>query len=121
VPQPVPTHPVSTYSPPRTYISLLLGGIIILLVGGIIFISVGFIDDPEDYDEREEYNDTVRTFSTVGNLIQYVGLMVLSIGLILGSIKDESLHANVRLGMLIAMGLIVGFKIMSLIPWVTSL
>ena len=119
VPQPVPTPPVSTYSPPRTYISLLLGGIIILLVGGIIFISVGFIDDPEDFDEREEYNDTVRTISTLGSLIQYVGLMVLSIGLILGAIKDESLHANVRLGMLIAMGLIVGFKIMSLIPWVT--
>lgn len=92
-----------------------------MLVGGIIFISVGFVDDPEDYDEREEYEDTVRTISTLGNIIQYVGLMVLSVGLIIGAIKDESLHANVRLGMLIAMGLIVGFKIMSLIPWVTSL
>lgn len=117
VPQPVPTAPVTTYSPPRTYIGYLLGGIIVLLIGGLIFISAGFVDDPEDYDEREEYEDTVRTISTLGNITQYVGLIVLSIGLILGAIKDESLHANVRLGMLIAMGLIVGFKIMSFYPW----
>jgi hypothetical protein len=105
----------------------LLAGVLLLLIGGIIFISVGFIDDPDDVDrwdeseEREEYLDTVRTISTLGNVIQYVGIMILSAGLIVGAIRDESLHANVRLGMFIAMGLIIGFKIMTLSPWVTSL
>jgi hypothetical protein len=108
---------------PRSYIGLLIAGVLLLLIGGIIFISAGFIDDPDnssdwgDNDEREEYRDMVRTINTLGNVIQYIGIMVLSIGLIIGSIRDESLHANVRLGMLMAMGLIVGFKIMSLYPW----
>jgi hypothetical protein len=113
--------------PPRTYIGLLLAGVILLLIGGIVLISSGFIDDPDevnswdDNDEREEYSDTVRTITTLGNVIQYVGIMVLSIGLILGAIKDESLHANVRLGMLVAMGLIIGFKIMSFYAWIPGL
>jgi hypothetical protein len=101
--------------------------VLLLLIGGIVFISVGFIDDPDDsngWDEEdpwEEYRDTLRTVNTLGHVIQYVGIMVLSVGLIIGAIRDESLHANVRLGMFIAMGLIIGFKIMSLYPWWTNL
>jgi hypothetical protein len=109
--------------PPRAYISLLLIGVILLLIGGMIYISTGLIDDPDEWndDEREEYSDTLRTISAVGNLVEYVGLAILSIGLILGAVKDEGLHPNVRLGMLIALGLIVGFKIMSLYPWFLAL
>jgi hypothetical protein len=123
VPPPGPPVSHQRIAPPRPYIGLLLIGITILLIGGIIYMSVGFLDDPDDNDgwgggdPWEDYRDTIRTMVTLGNVIQYVGIMVLSVGLILGALKDESLHANVRLGMLIAMGLIVGFKIMSISPW----
>lgn len=100
---------------------LIIGGIIVLLVGGIIFISAGFINDPEEWDEREDYSDQVRIITTIGSSIEYVGLIILSIGLIKGAVNDDSLHPNVRLGMLIALGLIVGFKIMSFVPWITSI
>jgi hypothetical protein len=101
-------------------LGLIIVGIIILLVGGLIYISAGFIDDPEDYNEREDYTDGVRTVTTLGNLLEYIGLILLSVGLIVGALKDDDLPANVRLGMLIAMGLIVGFKIMSFYPWFSS-
>lgn len=121
VPQPVRTPPAAPYGPSQNYMGLIIGGIVVLLVGGIIFISAGFINDPEDYDEREDYQDQVRLITTLGSLIEYIGLIILSIGLIKGAVKDDSLHPNVRLGMLIALGLIVGLKIMSFIPWITSI
>lgn len=121
VPQPVRTTPTAPYGPSRNYMGLIIGGIVVLLVGGIIFISAGFINDPEDYDEMEDYTDQVRLITTLGSLIEYIGLIILSIGLIKGAVNDNSLHPNVRLGMLIALGLIVGFKIMSFIPWITSI
>ncbi len=120
IPPPMQNAPVSQMSPPRTYIAFLLAGVILLLIGGIVVNSTGLIDDPDEWDDgdREEYSDTVRTYATIGNMIEYIGIMVLSIGLIIGAIKDDGLHANVRLGMLIAMGLIIGFKIMSIYPWI---
>ena len=127
IPPPVPPVSHQRISPPRPYIGLLLIGICLLLIGGIISISIGFIDDPDGNDgwtggdPWEDYTDTLRPVHTLGNVIQIVGIMVLSVGLILGALKDESLHANVRLGMLLAMGLIVGFKLMSINPWLTGL
>ena len=120
IPPPMQNAPVSQMPPPRTYIAFLLAGVILLLIGGIVVNSTGLIDDPDEWDDgdREEYSDTVRTYATIGNMIEYIGIMVLSIGLIIGAIKDDGLHANVRLGMLIAMGLIIGFKIMSIYPWI---
>ena len=106
--------------PQQTYFKLLIAGIVIFLIGGIIYISAGFLNDPEEYDEREDYSDTVRTITTLGNLFQYIGLILLCIGLIIGALKDTNLPQNVRLGMLIAMGLIVGFKIASVYSLVIS-
>lgn len=116
--QPLTTQNVPRYVPPRNYMWIIMVGITILLVGGMIIVSWGFIDDPDDWDnDREEYADTVRTINTVGNMIQYIGLVVMSTGMLFGAVKDESLHPNVRMGMFIALGLIVGFKIMSLYWW----
>ena len=135
-------HAQYRYPTSRSYISLIIIGIIILMVGGIILASMGFLEAPErpehpdysdygyysnysyqeavdNYEEAEkkydreykEYTDNKRIMTTVGNQIQYIGVIFLSLGLIIGAIKDESLPENARLGMLIAMGLIVGFKI----------
>ena len=84
------------------------------MVGGIIYASWGFMDDPDDDSddkEREKYSDSIRILVTLGNFLEYIGIMILSIGLILGAVKGKSIHPNVRLGMLIAMGLVIGFKI----------
>ena len=114
------------YSPPsRSYIGIILVGVIILMVGGIIIASGGFLDTPfegdydsdeyEDlYEDEEAYDDTVRLMKAVGNLLEYVGIIILAVGLILGALKDDKLQPEVRQGMLIAMGLIVGFKILSI-------
>ena len=114
-PIPVTTTPVGGYGPTRTYVGLIMVGIIILLVGGLIYISAGFVDDPDDFDDRDDYQDTVRLITTVGNLILFIGIILLSMGLINGALKDDSLHPNVRLGLLIAMGLIIGFRLWSFI------
>ena len=113
--------PGYTRSSGKGYLALIITGIIILMVGGIIYVCWGFLDDPDedsDSDDREKYSDNVRLISTTGNLLQYIGIIILSIGLVLGAVKDETIHQNVRLGMLIAMGLIIGFKIFyTIIPY----
>ncbi len=96
------------------FLAIIIIGIIIIMVGGIISACWGFIEDPDDdsdSDDREEYSDSIRILTSVGNLTQYIGIMILAIGLILGAVKETTLHPNIRLGMLIAMGLVIGFKI----------
>jgi hypothetical protein len=114
-PIPVTAPPVGGFGPSRNYVGLIMVGIIIIMIGGIIYISSGFVDDPDDYSDIEDYTDTVRLITTVGNLILFIGIILLSMGLINGALKDDSLHPNIRLGMLIAMGLIIGFRLWSFI------
>ena len=87
--------------------------------------SGGFLDTPNasDYDadeqddyqeDQEEYSDSLRVMKAVGNLLEYIGILLIALGLILGALKDERLQPQVRQGMIIAMGLIVGFKILTL-------
>jgi len=136
-PPPGPAGPPGAYPPMRTegvskgYVIMVIIGLVILLVGGIIIASEGFLNDPyqNDYDdlddyqkEREDYFDTLRTMDAIGNLIQYIGLIPLSIGLIYGAVRDSRISPNIRLGMLITMGIIVGLKISSdLFPYYLSL
>jgi hypothetical protein len=119
-PPPPPREIVSRSSP--NFLSLIVIGIVIVLIGGIIIISFGFINDPDDEEyssdnysnyekDLEEYMDMYRMVSALGSLVQYVGLIILSIGLIYGAVRAEYLPPNVRLGMLLAMGLIVGLKL----------
>ena len=118
--RPPQSRPPGYSSPPsRGYLALIIVGIIILLVGGIIWFSFGFLDTGEDdgnsvssmYGGDKEYRDNRRMITTIGNIVEYIGVILLSVGLTIGAINDKSLPANTRLGMLIAMGLIVGFKI----------
>jgi len=61
--------------------------------------------------ERTEYSNNVRIISTIGNIIQTIGVIMLALGLALGGMKDSELTANVRLGMILGMALIVSYKI----------
>jgi hypothetical protein len=114
------------YPASRGYVGLIIIGIIILLVGGIISVSWGLLDDPDespysmgssDNTDQEEYEDNCRIIRTIGSLIMFVGVIPLGIGLVIGAINDDSLHPNTRLGLLIALGLIVGFKIASFLSY----
>ena len=107
-----------SYPPSRGYLGLIIVGIIVLLVGGIIFASFGFLYPETESDNiyssssySKEYRDNRRIITTVGNIVEYIGVIILAIGLTIGAISDTSLHGNTKLGMLIAMGLIVGFKV----------
>lgn len=122
------------------YLWLTLIGIVILLVGGITYNGVDFWERPDeedygldefDYDDYgtkaykdrknvyddacESYEDTIRNIRATGKLVQHVGLIFLSIGLFMGAIGDDKLPPNVRLGMLVVLGLILGVKFISLI------
>jgi hypothetical protein len=110
-----PEHPGYDhhYPPSRGYVSMILVGIIILMVGGIIAVSAGFMDDPDNGGDREEYYDNLRTITTLGKLVQYIGLIIFSIGMVQGAITDNRIPINVRMGLLIAMGIIVGFSLSS--------
>lgn len=111
MPQPGPMPPPGApFGPGRGYAGLILVGILILLIGGMVSSASGFLD-PSEYDEYNEYQDAVRVTTAIGAIIQYVGLILMSIGMLIGAIRDETLPQNVRLGILIAMGLIIGFKI----------
>ena len=119
-PMPMPPPPPG-FRPPGSvgYVALIIFGIIMLMVGSMIYVSWGFMDDPDSSDndnygkESEEYSDNIRTITTTGSIIQNIGLIILSIDLIIGATQDKNLSPNVRLGMLIAMGIIIGFGISS--------
>jgi hypothetical protein len=119
-----PPQPMGRVGPPIGYMMLIIIGLIIFLVGGIIGYSTGFMDDPDpvDYDtsnpdeqedwdkDTEEYSDGIRSMNAIGRIVELLGLMILSLGLVLGAVRDERLPAHVRLGLLIALGLIFGIK-----------
>ena len=129
-----PTYNAGFQQPPRAagkgYVTLILIGIAILLIGGIIGASAGFLDDPvrpdsddfEDYsdyekaikkynEKSEEYKDNTRQINTIGEIVKYIGLIGFAFGMVLGSFKDRELSPNTRLGMLVAMAIVIGFKI----------
>ena len=128
-------HSTNIITKSRGYLQMIMIGIIIIMIGGIIFVSTGFLDTPDepDYEDynynSEEYQQAVekyeediegtedmkRIIPVIGNIFEYVGLMFLAIGLITGAIKDESLPANGRLGLLLAFGLVIGLKFITIL------
>jgi hypothetical protein len=116
--------------PQKPYLTMILLGLAILIIGGIIAASAGFLNDPQrpdsrdfedsskfedaekDYrDDQEKYKDNVRYINAVGGVVQYIGLMAFGIGMITGAISDKELSQNTKMGMFIAMAIIIGFKI----------
>jgi len=115
-----PMHRPVQHSPSHNpnYLSIAIVGIIILMIGSIIWVSGGFLDPGSDasgilttYSTSTDYKNNRRILTTVGNLVEYIGVFILSIGLLIGALGNNNLSANTRMGMLIAMGLIIGFKI----------
>lgn len=121
----------NTYRPRnRSYTIIIITGIILLMIGSIILISFNFVGEPDspirsEYDSTSDYNKALekyqkdtksyannkRIVQTLGYLLQQISLIVITLGLIIGAIKDDSLPDQARLGMFIAIGLILGFRI----------
>ena len=113
-----------------SYLTLAIIGIVIIIIGGIIGSLSGFIDDPlrpdsddfndmDDYqkadkeyrEDSEKYKDNVRLVTTIGDIVEYIGVLAFGIGMLLGALTDNELSQYTKLGMLIAIGVIIGFKI----------
>ena len=109
------------------YPSLITAGIIVMLFGMIFYAGIGFIDDPQsphrdDYPSQDDFEkaqeeyrediefhkDSTRMVQTIGKVIQYTGLGILSVSMIALAIYDKKLSPNVRFGLLITAGLILG-------------
>lgn len=128
-----------SHSPPikksELYFQLIIIGIVALLLGGLIIGIMGFFECPDlddyvgdldygseayitkdkEYDEDyETYDDNERTILSTGRIVEHIGLIFLSIGVFMGAIKDDKLPPNVRLGMLVVLGLILAVKYVSL-------
>lgn len=132
-----PKRPTTIYRPgsfgkvfqERVYIKIFIAGIIFLLVGFILVSVTGYMTAPDrddygdeygdlDREDEKRYKDDLDTFNlikksvtTTGGILEQIGIILLVVGLFIGAVIDENLPPFVRLGMLIALGLIVGFKI----------
>jgi hypothetical protein len=107
------------------YKKAIIVGIILIMIGGILFNILGLIDTPNRSEytddeheiferDQEHYFDNMRMYSAIGKLIMLFGVIILSLGLIIGAIKDHNLPENVRLGMLIAMSIIISLRFVTL-------
>ncbi len=108
------TNPVKT-----TYIIICCFAFGLLLISGILNASVRYMEEPDDddydYDESDQYDkdlesyeDTGRNLMATSSLFRNCGAVILSAGLLIAVFLDKSLSSKTKLGMLIAVGLILG-------------
>ena len=106
-----------------TYVKFITIGLIVLMLGGVVTISANFINDPkrpdDSYDseaqdkyddDAERYKDTTRVIRASGGILQLIGVTFLCLGMVVLGIYNKNLSPYVRLGLLIAAGLIIGLK-----------
>ncbi len=115
-----PLGPMRKYSRENFYFRIFLIGILFIVAGYIISSSTGYMNPPErdDYDDDDDYDDAMDFYydlrdglTTTGKIFEKVGIVVLVLALFIGAVVDEKLHAYVRVGMMVSIGLIVAFGI----------
>ena len=98
---------------------LMTFGIVILVLGLMIagLSNLYKEPDPDDYDsdevddyydDVESYQDRCRLTAGIGNEIMLLGLLMYSFGLVPMALTKEALPANVRMGMFVSLGLMIG-------------
>jgi hypothetical protein len=101
---------------------MLFIGIGILLIGVTLSGIVTVIEEPneDDYDERDDYekaeksyNRTVKWLFFLGDEFLYIGVFVLITGFSLSALMSPRMNPSVRMGLLIASGLILGLMLSS--------
>jgi len=101
---------------------LMTFGIVILVVGLMIAGLANIFEEPDsadydftDPDEADEYADDVESYQDrcrltngFGTEIMYLGLLMYAFGLIPMALTKEALPPNVRMGMFVSLGLMIG-------------
>jgi hypothetical protein len=112
--QPIPTpQPVMSQAMirPRSAGTLVMIGIIFFFIGAVLVQSTVLMkspeyddfDDPEDYSkELEAYRDLRRNLFGFGRILNWVGVMIISLPLYLMGIASEGMDWKVRASMLSA-------------------
>ena len=68
-------------------------------------------DDRERYERDMDTYDLIRrSLTTTGIILEQIGIILIILGLFIGAIIDDSLPTYVRMGMLIAVGLVIAFQ-----------
>ena len=104
----------------KYYVKLFILGMIIIFVGSLLNYFPGYMvaPDRDDYDEDDKgfeedvdyYNMIKNSLTTTGQIIKLFGMVAISIAIFICGIFDEKLHPYVRLGIFIALGLILAFN-----------
>jgi len=95
----------------KRYGTLAVIGVIVIIAGVIVCVATqGF-----GMVSRLGTNtpSIVRWLAYVGAIVYYLGLGILSISLVCGSIFDKKLDSYVRLGMLIAIGFLLSYGVVA--------
>lgn len=94
----------------KYYFELFMVGILLILIGSIILYLAGYMDSFRIEGDRYAYNLLRNGISTIGQIIKIIGMVSLSIGVFIGGVFDDKLPTYARMGMLIALGLIIAFN-----------
>ena len=94
--------------PPNINPSISQRPYIIAIIIGIILICVGLIIKTAVIYYLVLSGDGPRIAFGTGELLKFIGLMIFSIGIIYGALLDRTLNPYIRLGMFIALGLVIG-------------
>ncbi len=93
---PPPSDPMSS-----VYMMAFVG-IILALIGIIILAYTVKIDTSDSYD-------TYETMQFVGNTLEAVGTLIVAVGILMGLMKAKQVSEQVKLGLLIALAIIVAW------------
>jgi hypothetical protein len=99
----------------------------------LLFVAVGFIilgatlsgfttvleePDSDDYDDsdkyekaRESYQRSMKWLFFLGEELMYIGVLVMITGFSFAALASPKMNPSVRMGLLIASGLVLGFMI----------
>lgn len=89
----------------KAYITLIIIGIILLMVSGGILALLYVMNSGADI------------VMMLGIIINEVGVGLLALGLIMGAMKDDSLHHITRLAMIIGMAVVVAYLHLKVVNW----
>ena len=94
----------------RFYVKIFIIGLVLILIGYILATSIGYMVLADNIDSST-YTKIRTSLTTSGSLIKEIGMVCLVLGLFFGAVIEEKFPHYVRLGMFIALGLIVAFRI----------
>jgi len=106
----------------RLTLICVIAGIVLIATGDILISCIHFLDEPEggtssfygntaeDNKEQRAYESRVNRMNGIGEILGTIGMSILGVGLVTGALSDEKLPKNVRVGMMIAFGVVIGIQ-----------